>query len=185
MPLMRTRLILLACFVCAGVGFLSMALVDKVSPRRGVASEKWRPPAIGKHLAPVTVQISAPALPDRDNQEIELVGYVTLNQQIEGDVNYQWSLPAGVTLVDGFLNDGWAHVRDGETIETKISVVGFSKESAKSIALEGFVQIGQNKMGNTTVLASRPEDAMESVAPKMMEIKQQDEESSGKSRRHK
>ena len=158
------------------------------SPSRQVASDlnAWRPSGVGKHLAPITVEIIQPAaLPDRDDQEVELTGLVTLNSATDNDVNFQWALPDGVSVVDGESEDAWSGVKVGQTAVTKISVVGFSKEQHRVISLEAYVQMGDHRLGNSSTLASNNEGSAEARAPKMMRVKQQQEEQEAeKARRH-
>ena len=164
-----------ACGLIMGYGFMSLTTMksaDRHTASLGVGP-KWEPAGLGKHLAPVRVQIQTPAvLLDHDEQEVEITGYVTLSQEAQGDVHYEWLLPEGVSLVDGILSDSWANMHPGQTAVSKISVTGFSKEQRRILSLEASTQIGTNRLGNTAVVSSRPEDSMEYIAPAKMKSRQ-------------
>jgi hypothetical protein len=163
------------CGLLAGYGFMSVtATTSGESQLASLAkAPKWQPLELGKHLAPVRVQILPPTvLPDRNDQEVEITGYVTLSQEAQGDVHYQWILPEGTSLVSGMASDSWFNVKPGQTAITKISVTGFSKEDRRVLSLEAFTQIGNNRLGNSAVVSSRPEDSMEYIAPAKMKSRQ-------------
>lgn len=84
----------------------------------------------GKNNRLLDITISpVSGLPENDNQEITLQALVTLLQPIAGELEYHWILPEGVELVSGELNDSWTNVRPGQTAQTTISLLNFSKVS--------------------------------------------------------
>ena len=87
----------------------------------------------GKNNRLLNITISpVSGLPDHDSQEITLQALITLLQPIDGDLEYHWILPDGVEHVSGELKDSWANVRPGQTAQTTISLLNFSKASVPS-----------------------------------------------------
>jgi hypothetical protein len=120
---------------------------------------------LGKHLSIVQVAVQAPdGIPDSENQEVVLVGWVRLNQPIDQDVHFRWELPSGVHIVEGQDQDSWSGMKAGETAETRLRVTGFSQESMKLVVLQGFVTNGEAEFGNSAVITSRPEDSYDMLA---------------------
>lgn len=162
------------CGLSVGYGFRHFisATPQRLTASQGEASS-WNPAEVEKHLAPVRVQILAPqGLPANDEQEVQLDGYVTLNQEASADLEYQWILPPGASLVEGSLSDGWSGVQRGQTAVTRLRLIGFSRAENKIITLEAHSRFGARRIGNTAVMASRPEDTMESIAPAKMRARQ-------------
>ena len=160
------------------VGFGLMAMTDENSPARGLASldlkQNWQTPMVGKHLAPLRVHINLPAtLPERDDQELVVTGYVNLSQETTGAIQYKWTLPEGAILIEGHLEDQLVGVRPGQTVPIQISLVGFSKEQRKLLSLEANALVGKHQMTNGTVVSSRPEDSMEFVAHEKMKSREE------------
>ncbi len=185
-PLIKRSLTIFT-LVLAGVGggYALMASLD-ASPRRAIASIdeplKWQPPGLGKHLAPVRVQIILPeVLPENNEQEVEIKGYVSLSQEIQGNVDYNWILPEGVEVVSGQRSDAWTNMRPGQTAVAKIAVTGFSREQRKILAFEASTQVQDHRLGNTSIVSSRPEDSMEFIAPQKMKARKQFDEKVEKS----
>lgn len=84
----------------------------------------------GKNNRLLDITISpVSGLPENDNQEITLQALVTLLQPIAGELEYHWILPEGVELVSGELNDSWTNIQPGQTAQTTISLLNFSKVS--------------------------------------------------------
>lgn len=160
------------------VGFGFMTMMDENSPARRTASlddrDRWQTPLIGKQLAPLRVHINLPTtLPERDSEALEVIGYVNVSQETTGDIQYRWTLPEGTTIVDGHESDGIKGARPGQTIPIKISLLGFSREQRKTLALEASAFVGTRRMGNSAVVSSRPEDSMEFVAREKMRSKEE------------
>lgn len=156
------------------IGAGSMQAYNKLAnnsdkKKRHLASEKKvnLPIEMGKHLAVVNVQIQSDDVPNSENDELTLTGLITLNQPIDSDLYFKWALPEDVTVIAGQQEDSFANVKNGQTVKTKITLTGFSKESLKLVSLHGFVQKGDQQFGNTAIVTSRPEDSMEYIAPDM------------------
>lgn len=159
-------------------GFGLMIVIDQLSPPRGIASvyhdERWQTPVLGKHLAPLRVHINLPAiLPERDDEELVVTGYVNLSQEASSEIQYKWTLPEGTSIVLGQVSGELNGARPGQTIPIKISLVGFSKEQRKVLVLEAAAQVGKHSMGNSTVVSSRPEDSMEFIAIEKMKSREE------------
>lgn len=123
------------------------------------------PRFMGKHLSVLQVALQTPeGIPDREDQEVTLVGMVRMNRQIDAEVRYRWELPDGVRVVSGHVEDSWPAVKEGEVAEARLTVTGFSKEDLKLIALHGFIQDGETVVGNSATLTSRPEDSIEMLS---------------------
>src|SRR4051812_37999867 len=88
---MRLGILTILFLTLASVSLAVFARMDiSVVNRRDVASDLKTQRQMGKHLAPVTVQIDTNVrIPQYENQELVLTGYVTLNKQIDGEVRYQ------------------------------------------------------------------------------------------------
>lgn len=128
----------------------------------------WVPVPVGKHLALLKVEIATPEhLPEEGLDEVPLTGRIFVNQSLQGDLFYAWSLPEEVQVVDGQLSDTLAGVKMGQIVELKITVSGFNKEKQRLISLQASGSAGNQVLGNSAVVASRPEDTWEAVAPEM------------------
>lgn len=92
----------------------------------------------GKNNRLLNITISpVSGLPDNDAQEITLQALVTLLQPVTGELEYHWILPDGVEHVSGELNDSWPNIQPGQTAQTTISLLNFSKASApRTIVLQ-------------------------------------------------
>lgn len=159
-------------FSAAGfaVGALAMALKNSfTSSSRGVegsmtlASKNFASSLPhGKHLSVIQVALQAPhGIPENELDEVTLEGWVRLNQPVENDLKIRWDLPDGVVAVEGNIEETLTHVQAGQTMRINLTVKGFSKETFKLIALHGFIATGENQLGNSAVLTSRPEDSFE------------------------
>lgn len=160
------------------VGFGFMTMTDEKSPARSLAAsdlkQNWQTPMLGKHLAPLRVHINLPeVLPERDDQELIVIGYVNLSQATTGAIQYKWTLPEGAALVEGHLEDQLVGVRPGQTVPIQISLVGFSKEQRKLLSLDAYAFVGKHQMTNGTVVSSRPEDSMEFIAREKMKSREE------------
>jgi Cu/Ag efflux pump CusA len=99
--------------------------------------------------------------------EMLIVGHISVNAPIDSDLSYAWTLPEGVSVVEGVVSDQLANVGPGQTVELKITVIGFSKEHQSQVSLKASVQKGRMEMGDSALISSRPEDNWEAVAPEM------------------
>ncbi len=171
----KTHLILIGALGLT-IGFSGRYIVAKSAENaraRGPASTSkpvLKPLKIGKHLALVTTEIGATTeIPEKDDQEVQLVASIQAQQNLESDLTYQWVLPEGVHLIEGQLQDGLTNVQAGQLVQVRLTVTGFSKESQKVISLQAYSTKGNMQMGNSAVIVSRAEDTWESIAPQMRE----------------
>lgn len=157
--------------LCAGfaLGVVAMAFfktsVKKPSlPQdRRLTGAPSKPLFLGKHLAATSVSIRPSEIPASEQETVTLQGYVRLNQPVDGDVHYRWTLPEGTRLVEGRLEDSWSNLEKGQVAETRIVITGFSKEELKLISLHGFIRSDDGEFGNSSVITSRPEDSFEMI----------------------
>lgn len=146
-------------------------------------SSSWVPTPMGKHLALFQVELASTSIPDNSSEETEIKGRILINQEMQGDLAYAWDLPDGVELIEGQLTDTLAQVRKGQIVEIRIVVTGFSKESQKLIGLQASGKKGTETLGGSALLASRPEDTWEAVAPDMKKAAEEQLGSGSKPRR--
>lgn len=159
--------VLVFCGGVVGATGMHLSKPPKAAVRvdRGLASVQGvvkAPLLMGKHLSVVQVALQAPdGIPEREDQEVTLVGWVRLNRAAMADVTFRWELPAGVHVVEGSVEDSLTGLQSGETAQVRITLTGFSHEDLKIIALHGFIGSGEHLLGNSAVLTSRPQDSIE------------------------
>lgn len=155
-------------FGIAGAAYVN----DKSKAARDPASVKrkvlWMPSPAGKHLALLKVEIeNSNTIPSNGDGDVTLTGRILVNQEINGDLSFSWSLPEDVTLVDGKINDSFSGTQMGQIVETSITVSGFNKEKQRLISFQASGRQKGEVLGASAVIASRPEDTWEAVAPEM------------------
>ncbi|AFX99887.1 hypothetical protein [Bdellovibrio bacteriovorus] len=151
-----------------GVSVFSFAGKSENRTPASTGKSTWRPAPVGKHLALFHVELkSEDEIPESGSDEVNLVGRVLVNQTLQGDLAYTWSLPEGVSVVDGITSDTLSGVKIGQVVELKITVTGFSKEKQKAISLAVKALAQEEVLGNSAVIVSRNEDTMEATAPDM------------------
>lgn len=168
---LKHKLIVICVFGClAGASAVALNTghkPDETQIKRGLASVPAASPFIagkvfGKHLAPIQVAVRAPAgIAVRDADETELVGWVRLNQPIQGQIEYSWNLPEGVQVIEGSAQSFLDEMPVGETKEVRLVVRGFSGEELRLITLQASIRAGEEIVGNSASLTSRPEDSYE------------------------
>ena len=184
---MWKRKIILLAGIGLGLGALGANYFAKNNSRGPASivtnkSNLWTPTPLGKHLALFKVEIASVNIPDSGDSDVEIVGRILVNQDINGDLAYAWGLPEEVQVVEGSLSDTLANVQKGQIVEVKLIVSGFNKEKQRLISLQASGKKGAETLGTSAMLASRPEDTWEAVAPNMR--KDADEQlGTGKSRR--
>ncbi len=120
-----------------GLGGLFFQSVNTRQPASLLPSPKlrlkpWPETLVGKAHAAINVRISVIGqIPNHDNQELHLKAEVTLNQLVDREVKFQWSLPSEASVVSGNLEDAWANLLPGQTATTEITVLNVSKESVE------------------------------------------------------
>lgn len=171
---MRKRKIVVLSILGFGIGMYGAAYYSQSSAASRLPasilsdrSSSWIPTPMGKHLALFQVELASTPIPDNNSEEVEIKGRILVNQEMQGDLSYVWDIPEGVELVEGQLTDAFAQVQKGQIVEVRIVVTGFSKESQKLIGLQATGKKGSETLGGSALLASRPEDTWEAVAPEM------------------
>lgn len=174
MPIKSNTIKIAICFAIGLVcGTVTKALLS--SPERQLASPthatKWQPSEHNKSLAPLKVDILKPEFPpETDEASVEITGHITLAQTMGNQIDYTWNLPDGVSLVEGQMSDSLQGMTAGQTAELKIVVTGFSKLQQRAISLSASSLMGNQRVGNSAVLVSRPEDTFEAAAPELNQL---------------
>lgn len=138
--------------------------------RRNLATSLKMDRVMGKQLAVLSVQLAPlDEIPEYDDQEVKLTGYVTANATSDSAIRYHWDLPAGVSVAAGDLEGTLNGMNAGDTAEVELRVTGFSREVGKHIIFAAKVHHGNDELGHSALIASRPEDSMEYIAPQMRE----------------
>lgn len=122
----------------------------------------WTDSVSGKLNQSIKVRVfPVDGVPDRDDQELRLKAEVTLNQHVDGDVHFLWTLPANASLVSGELADVWPNLQPGQTATTEISVLNVSKESmAKTVTLNVSAERGGVKYASSGSFATNSDEQM-------------------------
>lgn len=183
----RTTLIFILfgfLFGIAGVAYVKDKEMGKRNPSSLNSKPLWIPAPAGKHLALFKVEVQGPdTLPLEGQEEVTLTGRILVNQELQGELFYSWLLPDDVQVVEGNTSDSLVSVNKGQIVETKITVMGFGKDKQRIISLQASGRQGQELLGNTAILTSRPEDTWEAVAPEMKKAAEEQLGSEPKSRR--
>ena len=80
---------------------------------------------------------------------------MTLLQPVSGELQYQWILPDGVEHVAGELSDSWPNIQPGQTAQTTISLLSFSKNSVpRTIVLQVSGQGPTARIGGTMTFST-------------------------------
>jgi hypothetical protein len=180
MPI-RSKITILTVLAGIGVGYLASFASQRVAlmlpskgnviasssiSKRNLASDPRFIRAQGKHLKMVEIELYPQTdLPEDEDMEVVINAKIKLLQSIQGDLRYKWILPEGVHLVDGILEDGLAGVRPGQTVDLSISVTGFHRNENRLIIMQAFNEDFGTKLGGAQVLASKPAETLENVAP--------------------
>ncbi len=135
MPLKKISVLVLSGLIIGGLGALFFQNFVSRGPASALPAPKlrlkpWSESMIGKAHSAMDVRIFAVGgVPTHDDQELHLRAEVRLNQSVDREVNFHWSLPSDVTVVSGQLQDSWPNLKAGQTATTDISVLNVSKES--------------------------------------------------------
>jgi hypothetical protein len=142
--------------------------------KRNLATVMKMDRGLGKQMSGLTVQIVPPdQIPESEYDEVALTGFITLNNNFQSDLDYKWELPSGVTLVAGNLTGSLQGLKAGDSTQLEIRVKGFSREFNRHILLFGKVIHGQDELSHSALVASRPEDSLEYIAPQIREYAEQ------------
>lgn len=148
-----------------GTGAMVFYSKSHHGPYRSLASLQPYTPSrlvLGKQAAAMTVEIVGPATyPDDSTEVVELVGFIT--QHIEGDrwLDYKWSLPRGVQVVQGQITGSLESAPLGQPQRITLLVSGFSSKRQKLITLGAQLEKAHTPLMASAVIVSRPEDTSE------------------------
>lgn len=139
--------------------------------------------SLGKNHSVLKAQIVAEnEIPENNNKEVTLIGYIGTTQTSNGDVRYSWVLPDGVRLVSGDIQGSWSYLSENEAVPVEIVVTGFSKALQQQISLNVSTIHNDFEFVNSAMISSRPEDSLEYLAPTMMAIRDKEKQAEGKVR---
>ena len=111
--------------------------------QREVASEKT-----GGAFS-VSIEMIGPP-PQSDADEAQIKGKITLHQPINAVPQYKWTLPEGVSLVAGELEDELPGLQPGQTAEVQIAIDGVHQmRSNDNLYLTVDAEAGDVRMGGT------------------------------------
>ncbi len=161
--------------VCATLAFSSRWNFSKPHQnQRNLAATMKMDRLMGKQLTALSVQMEPlEKIPEFDHEGVKLKGLITANATDGSAIHFQWDLPAGVSVISGDVSGTLENMNPGDTAEVELEVTGFSREVGKHIILFGKVRHGEDELTHSALMASRPEDSMEYVAPQMREYAQE------------
>ncbi|MEN0058229.1 MAG: hypothetical protein AAGB31_05295 [Bdellovibrio sp.] len=163
----RTALTLILGLLLGIAGVAYIKQPPTLSSRKAPLLMPSRQPS-GKHLAMFKLEITTEeSIPESGTDVVHLVGRVAINQELSAGGTYAWSLPEGVEVVSGSLTDALPTDNLSNVIELHLFVSGFNKETQKLISLQVSGQRGQQVLGGSALIASRPEDTLEATAAEM------------------
>lgn len=150
MPSILKKLLLISIFglsigVLAGL-FWQATNRAPASPKR---PKPWADSLSGKMNQSMTVVITPiDGVPDHDDQELHLRAEVTLNQPIDGEIQYQWTLPAEAVVVSGEIEDSWVGLKSKQKATAEITITNVSREGlSKTIFFHATGNISGGKLG--------------------------------------
>ncbi len=161
--------------ICATLAFSARWSLSKPSAgQRNLAAAIKVDRVMGKQMAVLSIQMEPlEKVPEFDHEPVKLKGFITANATNASPIHYHWDLPAGIFIVAGDLSGTLTEMNSGDTAEVELEVTGFSREVGKHIILGAKVRIGDDELGQNAMIASRPEDSMEFVAPQMRKYAQE------------
>lgn len=123
-----------------------------------------------KHLMPVTVSIVAQSeIPEGPDELITVKGQIKTPFDDFSSIHYQWNLVDDVEIVKGLMKSEILNPVAGHVYEVELVLKNFDKQHRRELNLQAYVMDSEGvKLGNSTIITSRPEDSMEHLAPMMM-----------------
>lgn len=166
------KFLVITCMFVLGLGsgVITSALFKKSPDQRLPASpnSRFQPFEYAKSMAPIRVEIAKGiAVPESSEDELLITGRIVTTRPLEGSLSYTWTVPHGVEVLEGEVHEELSGVKQGQLIELKLRVKGFSKEQQNSIALEASSALEGMRIGNADIILSREEDSLESLAPSL------------------
>lgn len=150
-----------------GFGVMKYYQQNHVASEANFASKSpvFKPLPMGKHHLLTSVKIQTPDhMPADDGEEVKLVGYITLHQEIDRPLFWEWHLPEGVQVISGELKNYEINPLAGHTYTVEIVVRHFSKTEKRIISLQGYVEYETSRVGNSYAVSSDPESSFEYIA---------------------
>lgn len=120
------------------------------------------------------VKLNLDSIASKENETSTLLIQVIALKKIQSGLRYNWTLPQGVTLVSGSLQDQLGEITAGNSAEISIQVSGFSKELKKYISFEIAGQQNQIPVRQEVLVSSRIEDSLEYMIQQAEKSKQDD-----------
>lgn len=123
-----------------------------------------------KHLMPVTISIFPTAeIPEGPGEAVTVKGQLKTPFDDFGAIHYEWVLAEGVELMKGQLTGEIKDPVAGHVYEIELVLKNFDKQHRKELNLQAYVLDPDGiKLGNSSIITSRPEDSLEHLAPMMM-----------------
>ncbi len=123
-----------------------------------------------KHLMPITLTLKGPdQYPANYDDRVDLLATIQTPYSSFCEIQYNWSLPDGVNLISGDLQGAIQNPQAGQIYSLPITVQGFSSLERMEISIVAKTTgPNGNTLGNSSVITSRPEDSMETIAPEIM-----------------
>lgn len=171
----RKLVFLFSLILLFGSGWFVASVVDKKNSTAQNLQSLNRVKAqstimMEKHLMPVTVSIVAlEEIPEGPGELISIKGQIKTPFDDFNSIQYQWNLDQDVELVKGQLKNEILNPIAGHVYEVELVLRNFDKQYRKELNLQAYVIDPEGvKLGNSTIITSRPEDSMEHLAPMMM-----------------
>jgi hypothetical protein len=124
--------------ICGYMGMKAWQSSASRTPSSEFSKSKiWGAEKFGKTSQAIHIVISTVSgVPDSDDQELRLKAEVSLNQKIDGDLEFEWMLPEGVAVVAGEKKDVLTNLQPGQVATLEITLLNISKEGfAKTVTL--------------------------------------------------
>gem|GEM_PF-6166377 len=121
-----------------------------------------------KMLAPLQIRLDHGTIPEDAESDLQIDANISTSMTTLPEVSYEWQFPEGVHLVAGLENDELTGLKGGQPIKISIVVSGFSKQKSKIISFHAHTETGKNRLSQSALLTSRPEDYAESNAQEKM-----------------
>lgn len=171
----RKLVFLLAVFMLFGAGWftayaIQISQTQKQNTRILASVKNQSTIMMEKHLMPVTISIvPSEEIPEGPNEIVTIKGQLKTPFDDFGAIHYEWVLAEGVELLRGQLTGQIQDPVAGHVYELELVLRNFDKQHRKELNLQAHVVDPDGiKLGNSSIITSRPEDAMEHLAPVMM-----------------
>lgn len=138
----------------------------------------WADSLSGKLNQTIQVEVvTVGGVPDHDGQDLHLKALVTLNSAVEGEVEFQWNIPAGASVVSGELEDSFTGLLAGQTATSEIVIQGVSKEGfAKTVSFSVSARGNGKKLSAFGAFATNSFGQMAAAAQQRDTVEEESEE---------